>query len=121
MPEDREHLLVYTGTHDNDPFFSWYRGFKPAVQRQMRHCLKRMGYDSGSFVHDVIRYSLHSAADMVIIPMADWLHKGHEARLNTPGTVGAPNWMWRMSESGEFASVCGDIRRDLEEAGRIEE
>ena len=121
MPEDREHLSVYTGTHDNDPIFSWYRGFKPAVQRQMRHCLKRMGYDSGSFVHDVIRYSLHSAADMVIIPMADWLHKGHEARLNTPGTVGAPNWMWRMSESGEFASVCGDIRKDLEEAGRIEE
>jgi 4-alpha-glucanotransferase len=56
---------------------------------------------------------------MVIIPMMDWLHKGHSARLNTPGTVGAPNWMWRMRGLGEFAAVCGKIRTDLEASDRL--
>ena len=119
MPADKEHLLVYTGTHDNDSIFSWYHSMKPAVQKKMRSCMHRMGYHSGSFVNDVIRYSLDSNADMVIIPMMDWLHKGHSARLNTPGTVGAPNWMWRLKALGEFAAVCGKIREDLEASDRL--
>ena len=121
MGEDREHLLVYTGTHDNDPIFSWYRSKKPGEQKKMRECLHRMGYHSGSFMTDVIRYSLDSNADMVVIPMFDWLHMGHEARLNTPGTVGSPNWMWRMTSLGRFGAKIKEIRADVEASGRLEE
>ena len=38
---------------------------------------------------------LASVSDMAIIPMADWLHLGAEARINTPSTQGA-NWQWRL-------------------------
>ena len=33
---------------------------------------------------------------MAIIPLADWLHLGSEARINTPSTQGT-NWQWRLS------------------------
>ncbi|MDD7152845.1 MAG: 4-alpha-glucanotransferase, partial [Faecalibacterium prausnitzii] len=33
---------------------------------------------------------------MAVIPLADWLHLGSEARINTPSTQGA-NWQWRLS------------------------
>ncbi len=113
MGPDKEHLLVYTGTHDNEPILSWYRAKPAAERRAMRECLRRMGYHKNSFVSDVIDYSLDSNADMVIIPMFDWLHMGRRARLNKPGTVGAPNWMWRMTSLSLFAKECGDIRKEL--------
>jgi len=30
--------------------------------------------------------------------MADILGQGKEGHLNTPGTVGSPNWEWRMPD-----------------------
>ncbi len=38
---------------------------------------------------------LGSVSDMAIIPLADWLHLGPEARINTPSTPCA-NWQWRL-------------------------
>ena len=40
---------------------------------------------------------LSSVSDMTIIPMADWLCLGAEARINTPSTSGA-NWQWRLNK-----------------------
>ncbi len=121
MGPDKDHLLVYTGTHDNAPILSWYREKPLAERRAMLNCLRRMGYHKNSFMSDVIDYSLDSNADMVIIPMFDWLHLGKETRLNKPGTVGAPNWMWRMTELTPFAAICADIRKQLAVCGRVSE
>ena len=118
MYSDKEHLLVYTGTHDNDTTFAWYRSMKHGEQRWTRRMLKKLGYHSGSFMDDVIQYSLERSADMVIIPMYDWLHLPHSGRINTPGTVGASNWMWRMKRYDEFSKKIGKIRGALEKAGR---
>lgn len=38
------------------------------------------------------------AAQRKIRPMADVLGQGSEGHLNTPGTVGSPNWEWRMPD-----------------------
>ena len=118
MNSDKEHLLVYTGTHDNETTFAWYKSLSHKEQRWMRRILKRLGYHSGSFMNDVIQYSLERSADMVIIPMYDWLHLSHSGRINTPGTVGAPNWMWRMRNFDAFSKKVSTIRDALEEAGR---
>ena len=118
MGEDREHLLVYTGTHDNESISSWYRKKPGSEKRKMRKCMKKMGYKTGSFTGDVIDYSLHSNADMVIIPMGDWIHKGTEARINMPGTIGSPNWMWRMTDFSDFRKRTNEIRDLIEKSGR---
>ena len=116
--EDKTHLLVYTGTHDNDPIYAWYQIKSEAEKREIRKYLWKSGYHKHSFTSDIIDYSLDTKADMVIIPMSDWLHLGHEARLNTPGTVGAPNWMWCMNDLVKFAHVVPQIRVSLEKTGR---
>ena len=119
MEEDKKHLLVYTGTHDNDTTYSWYCKQPASLRRKMRQYLWKHGYRKHSFVDDVIDYSLDSNADMVIIPMSDWIHAGSQARLNMPGSVGAPNWMWRMKDLRAFAKRIKQIRSDLVRADRI--
>ena len=119
MEEDKTHLLVYTGTHDNDTTYSWYCQQPASLRRKMRQYLWKHGYHKHSFVDDVIDYSLDSNADMVIIPMSDWIHAGSQARLNMPGSVGAPNWMWRMKDLRAFAKRIKQIKLDLLRANRI--
>ena len=119
MEEDKTHLLVYTGTHDNDTTYSWYCQQPASLRRKMRQYLWKHGYRKHSFVDDVIDYSLDSNADMVIIPMSDWIHAGSQARLNMPGSVGAPNWMWRMKDLRAFAKRIKQIKLDLLRANRI--
>ena len=116
---DKPHQLVYTGTHDNDTIFAWYREKPQAEKRKLRRYLRSCGINTHSFVDDVITYSLNTQADMVVIPLADWLHYGHEARLNTPGTVGSPNWMWRTASLSGFAKKTKEIRRKIDAADRI--
>ena len=119
MEEDKTHLLVYTGTHDNDTTYSWYCKQPASLRRKMRQYLWKHGYRKHSFVDNVIDYSLDSNADMVIIPMSDWIHAGSQARLNMPGSVGAPNWMWRMKDLRAFAERIKQIKLDLLRANRI--
>ena len=119
MEEDKTHLLVYTGTHDNDTTYSWYCHQSASLRRKTRQYLWKHGYRKHSFVDDVIDYSLDSNADMVIIPMSDWIHAGSQARLNMPGSVGAPNWMWRMKDLRAFAKRIKQIKLDLLRANRI--
>ena len=117
--EDKTHLLVYTGTHDNAPIFGWYHEKTNKERREIRQYLWQHGYRKHSFSSDIIDYSLDLQADMVIIPMSDWLHLGNEARLNLPGTVGKPNWMWCMNDLSKFAHRLPVIRKALVDADRI--
>ncbi|MBF1090746.1 MAG: hypothetical protein HXL51_03030, partial [Solobacterium sp.] len=44
---------------------------------------------------------------------------GSQARLNMRGSVGAPNWMWRMKDLRAFAKRIKQMRSDLVRADRI--
>ena len=55
-----------------------------------------MNTDYGAFVWDIIREAYRSVADLCIIPLQDYLCKGKEARINTPGTSEG-NWQWRLA------------------------
>ena len=117
--QDREHLLTYTGTHDNDAILAWYRELPQAQRRKIRRYLKSEGYAADSFSENVLRYAMNQQSDMVIIPMCDWLHKNRGARLNKPGTVGSPNWEWRLTDFAGFAKALPFIRVAVEEGGRL--
>lgn len=110
MGQDKEHLVVYTGTHDNMPIDSWYHSFGNSERRRMRSCLKKMGYADNSFVKNVIQYSLDSNADIVIIPFADYLHGKKETRINCPGTVSYKNWTWRIQDYSKWKRNISDIK-----------
>ena len=95
---DVENMIIYTGTHDNDTLMEWYGKLTCAAQRKIRRFLVRQGIRQGSIKDKLIAYTLKSPAEYAILPMADVLGQGREGHLNTPGTVGSPNWEWRMPD-----------------------
>ena len=97
LGEDRVRQIVYTGTHDNATAAEWYAACSPSYRRKLRKYLKVRGIQSGPMAHRLIRLGLSSRAELCIVPLQDVLHLGKEARMNTPGTVGAPNWEWRLA------------------------
>lgn len=105
--EARQHMVAYTGTHDNPTTLGWYKGQTKAWQQAARKRLLQDGYRWGSFVRRFIRLTLDDAADMAIVPLQDIMGLGDEARINTPGTVGAPNWMWKLAS---FRGVARHMR-----------
>lgn len=102
MAPMRNHVICYTGTHDNDTIASWYASFSMCEKRRMRKWLKERGYVAHSFVKNVLSYAIRCEADTAIIPMSDWLHAGKEGRINTPGTVSKKNWTWRMLDFSKY-------------------
>lgn len=105
---DVDNMIVYTGTHDNDTISSWYRGLSTARQRKLRRFLKEQGCGNGSVEQRLLAYALQSRAEWAILPMADVLELSQGARLNTPGTVGSPNWEWKMTD---FDGVGEKLKR----------
>ena len=99
-------LVAYTGGHDNDTMFGWWRGGTGESTRspedvRKEHHDAQMYFDvfEADFDREVnwifIREVMRSVADTVLFPMQDVLGLGSEARMNIPGTLGR-NWKWRM-------------------------
>ncbi|HIU76858.1 MAG TPA: 4-alpha-glucanotransferase [Candidatus Pelethocola excrementipullorum] len=88
--------LIYTGTHDNQTVKGWYHQAGKSEKKKIRRRLSRLGGRKWSVSWKMIAYICGSSADIAIIPMADFLERDDSARLNTPGTVGSPNWEWKL-------------------------
>ncbi len=86
--------MVYTGTHDNDTSVGWYQVTSTKAERD--YARKYLGSDGSDIAWDLIRLAWASVAHTVITTVQDLLSLGHKLRMNTPGTVGAPNWCWRL-------------------------
>lgn len=105
---DVENMIIYTGTHDNDTLMEWYHGLSCAGRRKVRRFLKTKGFAQGSVKDRLLAYTLKGKAEYAIIPMSDIIGLGKEGHINTPGTVGSPNWEWRMPE---FCSAERELKR----------
>lgn len=88
--------VVYTGTHDNDTAVGWWDS---ANQRERNFCAQYLNCDRASVHWAMIRSASQSVASLAVFPMQDILGLGSEHRMNTPGTMGDPNWAWRMQWS----------------------
>ncbi len=98
IAKNEENTIFYTGTHDNDTLMEWYQGLNAAAKRKVRIFLKKQGMKDGSVKDRLLSYLLKRKAEYAIIPMVDILGLGKEGHMNTPGTVGSPNWEWRMPD-----------------------
>ena len=90
-----KNCVVYTGTHDNPPTRAWIEQINDQERDFTRRYVNSMNSDYGQLTWDIIREAYRSVADLCIIPLQDYLCKGNEARINTPGT-GDGNWEWRL-------------------------
>lgn len=111
-----KNCVAYTGTHDNDTLINWYREEhnKPFIRDYLN-------VSEDEWVPAaMIRTVLASRADMVIIPIQDYL--GYGKRMNTPGTTGPENWSYRIRRDALNDSLAYHIghltklyKRNIEE------
>ena len=102
--------IHYTGTHDNATLKEWYESLPVAHRRKLRRWLKRQGFGTGSVVERLNRCALASPADWTILPVQDIMELNASARMNTPGTVGSPNWEWRLADFDRAARALRALR-----------
>ena len=87
-----QRCVAYTGTHDNDTSFGWFRNASPEERSNAQRYFARSGED---IAFDFIRGVMGSVADTAMIPLQDVLGLGSEARMNYPGRPSG-NWQWRF-------------------------
>ncbi len=86
--------VAYTGTHDNDTVVGWYE--ETSTEEERDYARKYLASDGSDIAWDLIRLGWASTANTAMTTPQDLLRLGHEARMNTPSTVGPPNWCWRL-------------------------
>ncbi len=110
--------VVYTGTHDNAPVREWLDEIQDGERQFLRRYLNSMNTDYGALTWDLIREAYRSTADLCIVPIQDYLVKGKESRINTPGTFGC-NWRWRVKPGFLSQDLARSIRALSETYGRV--
>ncbi|MCP4572211.1 MAG: 4-alpha-glucanotransferase [bacterium] len=105
LPHDHDrHLVLYTGTHDNDTTLGWWNDRASDGERGfMSEYLDREITEPH---WELIRVAMTSPADTCIVPMQDVLGLGREGRMNLPGE-GRGNWAWRLFE-GALLDPAGE-------------
>ena len=110
--------VIYTGTHDNQTVLGWYKDLSEAERAKVDKILRKEGKKGKSLSYRMLHYVLHSQADYAIIPLMDLLELDDEARLNSPGTVGSPNWEWQLKSLDEIKPFRAGIKRMIRYAKR---
>jgi 4-alpha-glucanotransferase len=86
-------VVVYTGTHDNDTVQGWWAA---ATERERRFAGTYLACGAHDVHWAMIRAAFNSVAHLAVVPLQDVLGLASEHRMNTPGTMGPPNWTWRF-------------------------
>ena len=75
------HSVVYTGTHDNITTEGWQQ---TASSEDVAYACRYLRCEPAGLTDAMICACLASVSDLAVIPMADWLHLGPEARIKHP-------------------------------------
>ena len=115
IPESK---IVYTGTHDNQTSLGWLLALPEKWQKRLRWQLNMRGY-KGEIVEQLIQYVLDNSVHTAIIPLWDILGLDDSARFNTPGTLGSPNWEWKLQDFSRLEEKIIPFAQWLKKYGRI--
>ena len=115
-----KNTVCYTGTHDNQVLKDWFLEILPE-DREMAADYSGKSVEEllkMDYVDFFIKMTFDSVSNTAMIPMQDYLHKGKEARINTPSRLGN-NWSYRFAKEDFSKSVAEKIRKMTEESGRL--
>ena len=114
----QKHQLIYTGTHDNQTVKGWYASLSKAEKAAARRKLASYGAPREGVDKKMVRFVFQSACDLAVIPLSDLLGLDDSARLNTPGSVGSPNWEWCLGDYKKLQARAAFIREVISSSGR---
>ena len=95
----QKNTIIYTGTHDNQTLVGWFSELNTQEQLNLS---KQYDCEIDEVVLEIIKQCLNFNNELTVLPVQDILGLGTNARFNTPGTVGAPNWLWKMESFDEL-------------------
>jgi len=104
-----KNCVVYTGTHDNNTIRGWYENDASQTEKEnlARYTGQIITPDTAGAA--IIRMALASVADIVLVPMQDFLGLGSEARMNIPSTPNG-NWEWRLKGDALNGRLASQLR-----------
>lgn len=107
-----ENSVVYTGTHDNDTTMGW---FVEQPEHVRAHLMEYLSLPSEAMPWPLIRSCYSSVSRLAIVPMQDVLGLDSQHRMNTPGTTGGDNWLWRF----DWSMVPENLAERLARMGQL--
>ena len=110
--------VAYTGTHDNQTTLGWFKELSLESQTILQQYLKKQGLIKGSVTLRMVTLTLQSLAYLAVIPLQDILELDDRARMNTPGTVGSPNWEWKLVNFKSFIKKIPLLKKLIQQTKR---
>ena len=92
--------IVYPGTHDNDTLQGWINSLPDYRIEQLR---RRFG--DGDLFELIFNYTWNMDSKITIFPLQDLMRLDNSARFNLPGTVGSPNWEWKLTDIKDLNDI----------------
>jgi len=114
------------GTHDTEPVAAWWEGLDPEERAAVAELLglreAQAPFSAG--IHGALcSRILGAGSELVLLLVQDLL--GSRERINTPGTVGAHNWTYRlpapievMREDPAIAAMLARVAAFVRDGGR---
>lgn len=109
--ESTNKQLVYPGTHDNETLYGWYLNLN---DDQKRFIANRLHVEYNDELFDkIVDYIYTIPSLMTIFQLQDILKLDNSARMNWPGTVGDPNWTWKLKDFSFIDNVKYPVSKYL--------
>jgi 4-alpha-glucanotransferase len=116
--EGEPNMVAYTGTHDNQTMLGWFEAQSPEKRLAIRETLEKSGFWRGDLPQSFIHLALADAAELAVLPVWDLLSLDDRARVNTPGTLGSPNWEWKLRDFSALEERLQALKGEIAASGR---
>ena len=93
LPES-DAFVVYPGTHDNQTLYGWYK----SLPEWNINFLKKKFNNPRNLYNAIFDYIWNVGSFITIFQLQDLLKLDDRARINSPGTIGDPNWCWKLKD-----------------------
>ena len=93
--------IVYPGTHDNQPLEGWFK----TLPEENINFLKERFNNADDLVLAMMKHTWEIPSLMTIFPLQDLLRLDDSSRMNYPGTVGSPNWEWKLKDNSYMKKI----------------
>lgn len=114
MPEN---FVAYPGTHDNKTLLGILESEHTDESKAIiRHHMPRLGQD---LCEQILYHTMALNARWSIIPLQDLMKLDDRARINTPATLGSPNWEWKLKRyDQQFAEGMALMKKMVQVSNR---
>ena len=93
--------IVYPGTHDNETIQGWLENLP---EENIKYLKKKFGEDVDLF-EAMFNFTWNIPSLMTLFPLQDLMRLDNSARMNYPGTVGSPNWEWKLKDNSYISKM----------------